>query len=457
MMEFDFNELVTYADGGNRLIDHLEKAKGEVAVIMERIKKGGEFLGWVDLPAGEETAVRISRYVSSLPANIDHAVVMGIGGSSLGPKALYSGAYHPMHLVEGWRPKGRRLMFLDNSDPETISSVLGALDFTKTLFVVITKSGSTAETAAQMMIAWEMAARQLGRKAKEHFVFVTDPVKGDLRALAKAHDVAAFPVPPDVGGRFSVLCPVGLLPAALAGIDPLEIVRGARSVMPRCLGPDLTRNPAALLGAAAFLLDGKFGRNIHVLMSYADRLADTGAWFRQLWAESLGKRKNAHAVGPTPLDARGAADQHSLLQLLKEGPGDKFVIFVDVRGRRRLEIPSIFKDYDSFSYLGGRGVEELISFERRGTQRSLALASVPTMTIDLEEVSVPSIAALMYLLEVATAVAGFMYGVNPFSQPGVEESKKFSQALMGRPGCEKHREEYERGVGDRDEGWVIKI
>jgi len=459
MMRFDFNELMAFEEEGASLLSYVEASGDRVASILDRIRKGGEFLGWVNLPTAKTSAQAIARYVDALPPSIEACVIMGIGGSSLGPRALYTAAYHPMQLLDGWRPEGgRKLFFLDNSDPDTVAAMLDGLDPKKTLYAAVTKSGSTAETAAQLMIAWDRAQGAMGREeAAAHFVFVTDPEKGDLRALARSAGVATFEVPPDVGGRYSVLCPVGLLPAALAGIDPLALLAGAEAVRARCLDPDLMGNPAALLGLCAFLLDTEFGRDIHVLMPYSDRLADTGAWFAQLWAESLGKNGEEGPVGPTPLGARGATDQHSLLQLLRDGPRDKFVIFVDVAERTALPVPGIFKELKSFAYLGGHGMEELISCERVGTQRSLTLARVPTLGITLDEVSAGSTAGLMYLLEVATAVAGFLYKINPFDQPGVEESKRFSHALMGRPGLEEVRKEIEGSAGAGDETWVLEV
>jgi glucose-6-phosphate isomerase len=458
MMKFDFNELMAFEEDGASLLSYLEASTDRLASILGRIREGGDFLGWVGLPPVKAPAEDIARYVASLPPSIEFAVIMGIGGSSLGPRALYTAAYHPMQLMEGWKPEGgRRLFFLDNSDPDTVAALLDGLDPEKTLYAAITKSGSTAETAAQLMIAWDRAQRALGPKAAAHFVFVTDPEKGDLRTIARSAGVRAFDVPPHVGGRYSVLCPVGLLPAALAGIDPLAVLAGAEAVRARCLDPDLMGNPAALLGASAFLLDTEFGRDIHVLMPYSDRLADTGAWFAQLWAESLGKSGPDGAVGPTPLSARGATDQHSLLQLLRDGPKNKFVTFVDVAERRALPVPEIFGELGSFAYLGGHGMEELISCERLGTQRSLALAGVPTLGITVDEVNAGSTAALMYLLEVATAVAGFLYKINPFDQPGVEESKRFSHALMGRPGLDEVRKEIEGSAGARDETWILEV
>ncbi len=456
MMEIDFGPLMAFEGSGGTLKDRLDACRGDVASIVERIGQGGDFLGWVGLPGDNEAVEEVEKYVASVPSSFTHAVILGIGGSSLGPRALYSAAYHPMQQLDGWKPGGLKLLFLDNSDPDTIGAILDALDLKTTLFVVMSKSGSTAETASQLMVAWKKAKDLLGEEAKRHFVFVTDPAGGDLRALSRQLGIATCPVPPDVGGRFSVLSSIGLLPAALAGIDPREILSNAQRVSSACLEQDLYKNPAALIGASACLLDRDFGRNVHVLWCYADRLADTGLWFRQLWGESLGKMKGGQRVGPTPLDARGATDQHSLLQLVKEGPADKFVMFVDVKERRSLPIPALFGEYGSFSYLGARGIEELIGFERRGTQLSLERAGVPTMTVMLESVTAGSAAALMYVFEVATAVAGYLYGIEPFNQPGVEESKRFTQALMGREGLEDTKKEIEKH-GDRDSRLLLRF
>ncbi|MFH1437829.1 MAG: glucose-6-phosphate isomerase [Pseudomonadota bacterium] len=457
MMEIDFGPLMAFEDRGGTLKDRLDTCRGEVASIVEKIGSGGDFLGWVGLPGGNEAVEAVEKYVASVPSSFTHAVILGIGGSSLGPRALYSAAYHPMPLLDGWKPGGLKLLFLDNSDPDTIGAVLDALDLKTTLFAVMSKSGSTAETASQLMVAWKMAQDLLGDEAGRHFVFVTDPARGDLRALSRQLGIAACPVPPDVGGRFSVLSSIGLLPAALAGIDPREILRGAQRVSRACLEQDLYKNPAALIGASACLLDRDFGRNVHVLWCYADKLADMGLWFRQLWGESLGKMKGEQRLGPTPLDARGATDQHSLLQLVKEGPADKFVMFVDVKERRGLPIPALFGEYGSFSYLGARGVEELIAFERRGTQLSLERAGVPAMTVMLDSVTAGSAAALMYIFEVATAVAGYLSGIEPFDQPGVEESKRFTQALMGRAGLEDTRKQIEEHARARDSKLLLRL
>ncbi len=441
MISIDLNGAVRGPATPGADIGDVLTLSGKVESCLAGLRRGGPSLGWVDLPLDGAGARSVTDWASCVPEEVRQVVVMGIGGSSLGPLALYHAIHFPASILHGpGSPGTRPIWFLDNSDPDTVAGVLDALDPSATLHVAITKSGSTAETASQLMIAWERARARMGDAARERFVFVTDPGKGDLRALAGRLGVASFPVPMEVGGRFSVLSAVGLVPAALAGIDPARILAGARQAREACLGRPLGRNPAALLGTLAWLLDEGSGRNVHVVMAYADRLAQIGAWFRQLWAESLGKRREGRpAAGPTPLDARGATDQHSLLQLLAEGPADKLVIFLDVRSRRRLEIPRVFEDLPSFGYLGGRTVGELIDAERRGTEMSLAASGTPTMTISLDEITPESIGGLMYVLEVATAVAGRLYGVNPYDQPGVEQGKQLTCGLLGRSGFEEKR------------------
>ncbi len=427
-LNYAMNDALTTAPG----LRDIDPLAGIVDRCLADLRAGGPHRGWVGLPFDEEPAARAAAFARALPEDVTDVVVLGIGGSSLGPYALYRAA--------GSGPGGgatRTLHFLDNADPDTVGAVVEGLDPATTLYIVITKSGSTAETASQLLVAWGRASQVLGEKAREHFVFITDPERGDLRALSHRLGVQAFDVPADVGGRFSVLSPVGLVPAAVAGIDPAALLAGARQAAARCLDAPLGHNPAALLAAVAYLADVREGRNVHVFMTYSDRLSPVGAWFRQIWAESLGKpRTDGPPAGPTPLDARGATDQHSLLQLLVQGPPDKLVVFLDVRSRREVTVPALFEDLASFGYLADLPLATLIDAERRGTAMSLARAGTPSITLTVDDASPASMGALLYLLEVATAVAGTLYGVNPYDQPGVEQGKRLAYGLLGRQGYE---------------------
>jgi glucose-6-phosphate isomerase len=459
VLKLDINSALSPRVAGGLQREDLRGLYERLSSGIDALRAGGDFTGWVDLPLDEKGPASIEDWARGLPAVIDRVVVMGIGGSSLGPMAVYE-AIHQPSLAAGipLASPARPLIFLDNSDPDTVGEVMEAIAPERTLYVVITKSGSTAETASQLMIAHDHASAHLKAETADHFVFVTDPEKGDLRKLAGRLGVRSFSVPPTVGGRFSVLSAVGLVPCAVAGIDPNRLVAGARVAREACLVPAPERNPAAKLAALAYLMDTRQGRRVHTLMSYSDRLARVGSWFRQLWAESLGKIDgDGRHVGPTPLDARGATDQHSLLQLLVQGPPDKLVIMLDVASRRRRTIPRVFDDLDAFGYLGGHTLGELIDAQRRGTEASLARAGTPSVTITLEAVEPESVGAVMYLLEVTTALAGTLYGIDPYDQPGVEQGKRVASGLLGREGFEKDGELAESHDRSRDPDLVMEI
>src|SRR5919202_1734341 len=236
----------------------------------------------------------------------------------------------------------------------TSGALLERLDLARTLFVVTSKSGGTAETMAQYLVVRDRLQRAVKDRARDHLVFVTDPAKGALRAIAKAEGIPALDIPQAVGGRFSVLTPVGVLPAALIGIDTAKLLAGAGDMARRCETDDVRRNPAGVFAMLQWVADTQLGRHIHVLMPYSDPLRDVAAWFVQLWAESLGKQRPGSpgvGVGPTPLAALGATDQHSQVQLFMEGPQDKTVTFVAVReAPADVPIPALHRDISELAY-----------------------------------------------------------------------------------------------------------
>ncbi|MFN0064504.1 MAG: glucose-6-phosphate isomerase [Myxococcaceae bacterium] len=400
-----------------------------------------EFLGLPSEAKAADAAVSAGR---DLATHYENVVVLGIGGSSLGPKALNAALRHPFHnlLPPEQREGQARLFFPDNSDPSTFAGLLDVLDLKRTAFVAITKSGGTAETWAQLLYVHQLLTQKLGEAAaRQQIVAVTDPVKGALRAVAEQQGWRTLSVPPGVGGRFSVLTPVGLLPAAAAGIEVSQVLLGAQEMQKRCEASDWLQNPGALLGALLYAMDVRLGRKVHVFMPYADALRETADWFVQLWAESLGKTPS---VGPTPLRAIGATDQHSLLQLLMEGPHDKMTVFVGVDSPRQdLEIPRQFVDQPDVAYLGGHRFHALLTAEQRATALALAQAERPSCTIQLPSLTPRAMGELILLLEYATAIAGLLYGVNAYDQPGVEAGKRYACGLLGRPGYEEARKEIE--------------
>ena len=411
----------------------------------EKLSRSGE-VGFVGLPRDAALLDQATRYAATARGKYDDVVILGIGGSALGPIALRT-ALRP----SGWNmldDKARggfpRLHVLDNVDPETIAALLERLNLSRTLFIVTSKSGGTAETMAQFLIIHErLMSAQLD--LQNHFVFVTDPKQGALRPLAQRLDVPALDIPPDIGGRFSVLTPVGTLPAALIGIDVKALLAGAGDMATRCAADELAKNPAGVYAMLQWMADTQLKKSIAVFMPYSDPLRDFAAWFVQLWAESLGKkRKDGTSVGSTPVAALGATDQHAQVQLFMEGPADKTVTFVALRQRgTNIRIPEAFKDVKELGYLGGHSLGELIDIEQRATAGALARRGRPNMTVTLDRVDASNVGELMMLLEIATGYAGQLYEIDAFNQPGVELGKQFAYAQLGRPGADEAKKEWE--------------
>jgi glucose-6-phosphate isomerase len=423
---------------------------------LESLRASGA-VGFVDLPSDEALLDQVERFASGARGKYDDVVILGIGGSALGPIALRT-ALRP----SGWNmldEKSRggypRLHVLDNVDPETIDALLGNVRLERTLFIVTSKSGGTAETMAQFLIAHDRLTRASLDVTKQ-MVFITDPKQGALRPLAEGLSVPALDIPASVGGRFSVLTPVGTLPAALIGIDVRSLLSGAAAMAKRCESPELASNPAGVYAMLQWLADTTLAKKIVVFMPYSDPLRDFAAWFVQLWAESLGKqRPDGTHVGSTPLAALGATDQHAQVQLFMEGPADKTVTFVAVDNRGTdVTIPKAFADVKELGYLGGHSLGELIDIEQRATAGALAKRGRPNMTIHLERVDAAHVGELMMMLEIATAYAGQLYGIDAFNQPGVELGKQFAYALLGRPGADQAKKEWE-SLPESDPRWIV--
>jgi glucose-6-phosphate isomerase len=413
-----------------------------------RRRAAGE-LGFLDLPGDDALHRQSTDFAAKAVGKFDDVVVLGIGGSALGPIALRTALLKPQWnaITPNERGGQPRLHVLDNVDPHTIAALLERIDLRRSLFVVTSKSGGTAETMAQYLIVRGRLNEWVRGDAKNHLVFVTDPKKGALRELANEEGIAAVDLPANVGGRFSVLTPVGILPAALVGIDTSQLLVGAGDIAARCQGDALAQNIAGIFATLEFLADTKRGRHIHVLMPYSDPLRDMADWFVQLWAESLGKHRKPddQGFGPTPLGALGATDQHSKVQLFMEGPGDKTIAFIAVdEGGADVTIPKLHTNVKELGYLGGHKLGELLSIEQRATAGALARRGRPNMTIHAQRVDAWHVGALFMLFEIATIYAGELYGVNPLDQPGVELGKQFTYAMVGRADAEQARQEWDQ-------------
>jgi glucose-6-phosphate isomerase len=405
-------------------------------------------LPFYDLPFDEKMVEEIIPLADELAARFENVVVLGIGGSALGTIALAS-ALNPLYhnQLSRERRKGRpRLFVLDNVDPSGFAEALDLLEPSQSVFLVISKSGSTVETMCQFMIARQWVEQGVGESFRDHFVLITDPESGGLRKLAQTQGYRSCEIPPGVGGRFTAFTAVCLLPLAAIGIDIRAVLRGAAAISEQVTRPGLMKNPAYLNAVLQFLAYRK-GLKISVMMPYSDRLRDIADWFRQLWAESLGKKYSLSGdvvhVGPTPIKALGTTDQHSQVQLYMEGPCDKTVTFIIPEDfGTDLKIPSM-EGAPDLSYLEGRSMGELITSEQRATSVALTKNGRSNCTILIPAVTAESVGALIYLFEVQTLFAGSLFEVNPLDQPGVEEGKEFTYALMGRSGFERKKEEFD--------------
>jgi glucose-6-phosphate isomerase len=447
-LKLDVNGCFDPAAGGLAHADLAALAPAALAAYdaFEVRRRAGE-VGFADLPSDRAPAEASAKLAKDLASRFENLLVLGIGGSSLGGRALVAALTHPFHnLLPRERRGGMRIFFPDNSDPATFEALLSTLDLAETCFATVTKSGGTAETMSQHVALRERCIARFGEQGyRDRCVLVTDPAKGALREIANAERLRSLPIPANVGGRFSALTPGGLFPAAAAGANIADLLDGAAAMEARCRNADLARNPALLFAATLHLMDRLRGRRIDVLMPYADGLRETGDWFVQLWAESLGKRVD---VGPTPFRAVGATDQHSSLQLMMQGPLDKVVTLVRVATPRAdvaLTVPPGYRAHAEIAYLDGHTMGELLEAERRATDAALRKAGRPTISIEIPRIDARSMGELLMMLELAVAYAGGLYGVNAFDQPGVEAGKRFAQGLLGRPGYEKYRDELSRG------------
>ncbi len=400
--------------------------------------RGTGWLGWMQLPYNQEEIVQhVERTAEHVRAHFRNFVVLGIGGSALGPIALQAALNHPHYneLPDAKRG-GPRLYVEDNIDPERMGALLDIIELKETCFCVVTKSGATAETMSQYLIISDLLKQAVGDKWQKHIIAITDAQRGNLAPIAKAEGFDTFVIPDGVGGRFSELCPVGLLPAAVCGIDIRALLAGAIAMDEACKSDDVWANPALLMATLQYIAMQDMGFNVHVLFPYADSLRYMADWVCQLWAESLGKsvtrRGMAVNFGQTPAKALGVTDQHSQLQLYTEGPYDKVVTFFKVENfRAERSIPHGCEAYADVAFLGGKTHNALIEAERLGTEYALYRAGRLSQTIVLPEVNAHTIGQLIFLWEMATAYAGELLDIDAFNQPGVEESKIASYAVLG--------------------------
>ena len=445
-IRFDFNPMMAEYVGEHGIPRaEMEKMAGAMrdAYAMVEANRGKGMQGWMTLPYDQDEVLSaIEKTAARVREEFDAFVVLGIGGSALGPAAVHQALRH-LHYNELPKEKrgGPRLYIEDNIDPERMAALLDVIDLEKTCFNVITKSGGTAETMSQYLIVLDLLKKAVGDDYRRHIIVTTSKEKGFLTKIARQEGYETFYIPDGVGGRFSELCPVGLVAAAVTGVDIRGLVAGAKAMDERCASDDAWKNPALFEAGLMYAAMGK-GMNMSVMMPYADSLKLISDWYAQLWAESLGKNrtldgKPCHA-GQTPIKALGVTDQHSQLQLYTEGPFDKVITFLKVENfRAETPIPHGCDDIPTIAFLGGKSHNQLIEAERQGTEYAIYRSGHVSQAIILPAVCEETIGQLLYFLELVTAYAGALLNIDAFNQPGVEESKVASYAVLGYE-SEKH-------------------
>lgn len=459
LLTLDYNNLTEKAVGsaGLSAADLTGVAEALIPAVKSvetQYKKGG--LPFMDLPFQTDEA-RKYQALADKYKKFENFVVLGIGGSALGTIAVFN-ALKPLNhnSLPAAKRGAPRLFVADNIDPEGFHALLDGLDIRKTAFNVISKSGATAETMSQFLIVYDRLRHDLGKTAlRDHLLVTTDPEGGVLRKIIDSLKLTSLPVPPGVGGRFSVMTAVGLAPLAVAGVNIAEYLAGA-AVCQNEGFEEAMNSKAALFAGLNWHMTVKKKRGSLVMMPYADSLGRVADWFGQLWNESLGKGRllngRAAAAGQTAVKALGATDQHSQLQLYMEGPKDKTICFLRTETfRQNLPIPKIFDDYPELAYLGGHSLGELLNHEQRGTAMALTESGRPNLTLSMPQVTPASLGYLMHMLEVAAVISGALYKVDPLDQPAVELGKKYTYGLMGRDGFQTFKKNYDRSLRDDPE------
>ena len=420
----------------------LEKKIKPLISKINKQRKAGE-TPFRDLPYNKRISRRVNAVVKTLRKECDYLVILGIGGSALGNIALNT-ALRPFLPDPRDKKSGRPELFvMDNVDPAQFGSLLDHIKphLKRTVFNVISKSGRTSETAAQFMIVREMLINALGKAAyRKQVVATTDAKSGTLRTIADKDKLKTLEVPDSVGGRFSVLSAVGLFSAAMCDINISQLLAGARDMDKKVSSTNFWKNPAAINAAINYHFY-THGKPISVMMPYSYALKDMADWYRQLWAESLGKRFNLNKrevwVGPTPVKALGTTDQHSQVQLYREGPNDKLFTFLKVNNfGRDIKIGPAPDCAPELGFLAGKKMSSLFNNEKKATEYALVESKRPNLTVIFDKINAYAVGQFICLYEVTTSFIGALLDINPYDQPAVELGKEATFALMGKEGYE---------------------
>ena len=411
-------------------------------VLLSRTGAGNDYTGWIDLPVDydKEEFERIKKAAARIQCDSDAVLVIGIGGSYLGARACVEFLKHSFYnVISKDLRKTPEIYFAGNSISSTyIRHLVDVLDNKDFSIIMISKSGTTTEPAVSFRVFKALIEKKYGKEeAAKRIYAVTDKCRGTLKSLATSEGYETFVIPDDVGGRFSVFTPAGLLPIAAAGVDIDKLIAGAADARERAVNAPFEENDALLYAALRNLLYKK-GKGIEILANYEPGVHYIGEWWKQLYGESEGK--DLKGIFPASVDL--TTDLHSMGQYIQQGVRCMFETVIDIeKAREEIYINEEPIDLDGLNYLAGETVDYINKNAMNGTMLAHTDGQVPNFMIHIPEATEHYLGELLYFFEFACGVSGYILGVNPFDQPGVESYKKNMFALLGKPGYEEQREE----------------
>ncbi len=434
-LDIDISNLQSFVNQDEIFLFQEELSKHHQSII-DKTGKGNDFLGWVDLPAeiSDADLADIQKTADEIRSKVDYLVVVGIGGSYLGAKAVIEALKNSFSDFQ--QDEGTKILYAgQNLSEDYIAELIDFLDDKNYAICAISKSGTTTEPAVAFRLLKNHLEAKVGKhEAQNRIIAITDKERGALKMLANQEGYKTYIVPDDVGGRYSVLTPVGLLPIAVAGFDVKQIVQGARDMKNRCLTTaDINDNPAAKYAASRNALLQK-GFDIEMLINFSPKLMYFTEWWKQLYGESEGKEHK----GIFPAGANFTTDLHSMGQYIQEGRRVIFETLISVeKAKSSVVVPDDKQDLDGLNYLAGKHIEYVNSMAEKGTVLAHLDGGVPNIKINIEQIDEYNLGQLIYFFELACAYSGYILGVNPFDQPGVEAYKKNMFALLRKPGFEE--------------------
>ena len=424
----------------NEFSEIKEKVSESINTLFTKTGPGNDFLGWLNLPVfyDRNSLDEILKISKNLREKIDFLVVIGIGGSYLGTRAV-SDALTGNFSYLAKNNKFPQIIYAgQNIGEDYLYDLLETLENKSYGIVVVSKSGTTTEPALAFRLLKEHLIKSVGiGEARKRIIAITDSSKGALRKMADQEGYQAFDIPDDVGGRFSVFTPVGLIPLAISGVDIEALLEGAKDMMKRTSeGVSFEQNPAALYAAARNALYKK-GKFIEILVNYNPKLHYFSEWWKQLFGESEGKENK----GIYPAGVDFTTDLHSMGQYIQEGRRDLFETVISIKhSHHKLLVPGDKNNLDKLNYLTGKRIDEVNKMAELGTLMAHIDGGVPNMKIEIESLDEYYMGQLIYFFEISCAISGYTLGINPFDQPGVEAYKKNMFALLGKPGFEAETE-----------------